>query len=438
MSTGARPAPPAMGDRRFWLALLAVTAVALVIRIAFTVAVDPKVPRVSDAGAYHLLAEDLAHGRGYVRPYDLSIAHVVRPTAEYPPLFPATVAIAAKAGVHSVRGQRLWMCLVGSAAVLVTGLLGRRVAGSGAGLVAAGVVAVDPLVFQSDATLMPETLTVLLSATVLLLAYRALDEPSPLRFAALGGAIGLATLTRAEAALLVPLLALPVAWKVRSWRGAAAAVAVAVALVVPWTVRNAVRLDAFVPVSNNIGSALDGANCPPMYAGRFIGLWRYSPDCFDGFSQAELAADGEAAAAARHRDDGIRYARRHAGRLPAVAAVRVLRTWGLWNPAQQTRIATVEGRTLGWERAGTGLHYVLYVLAIAGGVVLTRRRRWVWPLAAALVAVTVTAALTYGNQRFRAGAEPALAVLAAAAIVASWSAWRERSPAVPDPSGTDP
>jgi 4-amino-4-deoxy-L-arabinose transferase-like glycosyltransferase len=405
-----------MQARRFWFALLAITAVALAVRVTFTVVADPHVPRISDAGAYHLLAENLADGRGYIRPYDLSEEHVVRPTAEYPPLFPAVVAVAAEAGVHGVRGQRLWMCVIGSAAVLLTGLAGRRVAGAAVGLAGAGIVAIHPLVFQSDATLMPETLAVLLSAATLLLAYRALDRPTVWAFVALGGVIGLATLARAEFALLVVLLALPLAWKARSGVAAVAVVAAALAVVAPWTIRNAVRLDAFVPVSNNIGSALDGANCAATYRGTSIGLWLYSPACFDGFSQAELAADGEAAAAARHRDEGIRYARHHAGRLPAVAAVRVLRTWGVWNPAQQTRVATFEGRKLWWERAGTALHWVLTVLAAAGTVVLVRRRRWVWPLLAVIVGVVVTSALTYGNQRFRAGAEPALAILAAVAV----------------------
>ncbi len=42
---------------------------------------------------------------------------------------------------------------------------------------------------------------------------------------------------------------------------AAIAIGTAILVVVPWTIHNAVRLHAFVPISNNIGTAVDGANC---------------------------------------------------------------------------------------------------------------------------------------------------------------------------------
>ena len=49
---------------------------------------------------------------------------------------------------------------------------------------------------------MAESLYVALVTLVLLCAYRAYDDPKPARFVALGAAIGLATLTRAEGILL--------------------------------------------------------------------------------------------------------------------------------------------------------------------------------------------------------------------------------------------
>src|SRR5207245_259960 len=55
--------------RRFAIALAVIALAALVIRIVFIVVVAPTVPTLGDAGAYHLLAENLARGRGYIRPF---------------------------------------------------------------------------------------------------------------------------------------------------------------------------------------------------------------------------------------------------------------------------------------------------------------------------------------------------------------------------------
>src|SRR4051812_48356202 len=144
---------------RFALALVAIAVVALSIRIAFVVIVDPSVPKIGDASAYHLLAEHLAHGDGYIRPFDELLLHRTRPTAEYPPLFPALLAVPARLGLHSVESQRLFLAFVGTGTVVLIGLLGRRVGGAGVGgagvggatvgIVAAAIAACSPMLFQS-------------------------------------------------------------------------------------------------------------------------------------------------------------------------------------------------------------------------------------------------------------------------------------------------
>ena len=106
----------------------AIALVALVIRIVFIVVVAPQVPALGDASAYHLLAEHLAHGGGYIRPFDNLLLHLRRPTAEYPPLFPLLLALPARLGAHSVEQQRIFLAFVGAGTVALVGLLGRRVA----------------------------------------------------------------------------------------------------------------------------------------------------------------------------------------------------------------------------------------------------------------------------------------------------------------------
>lgn len=402
--------------RGFGLPLVGITLVGLAVRILYTVLADPAVPEVGDANAYHLLAENIAAGRGYIRPFDLSLLEVTRATAEYPPLLPGVASIAALVGVHSVEGQRLWLCVFGALTVPVVGLLGRSLAGPAVGLVAAAVVALHPMLFQADAILMPEGLFALLVAATLLLAYQAMAEPTRLGLLGLGAVAGLASLARTEGLLLVPLLALPAAGRRVGARGVVLALAGALVVLGPWTLRNAVRFGTLVPVSNNSGSALDGANCPATYGGELLGYWRYSPDCFEGFTQPELDRADEAVVAARHRRQGVDYALDHKGRWPVVAAARLGRTWGVFRPGQQVTLATLEGRTRPWETIGTVVDLALLPLAAIGFAVLGRRGVRRWPLVVPIALVSATAVLTYGNQRFRAAATPAIAVLAAATL----------------------
>jgi 4-amino-4-deoxy-L-arabinose transferase-like glycosyltransferase len=435
---------------RFAVALCVIALAALGIRIAFVVLVDPDVPPIGDASAYHLLANNLAHHGEYFRPFDDDLLHEVRPTAEYPPLFPVVLAVPARLGATSVEAQRIFMAFVGAGTVVLIGLLGRRVGGSRVGLVAAGLAAIYPMLFQSEGVLMAESVFVPLVVVTLLLAYRALDEPATGRFALLGVAIGLTTLARAEGLLLGVLLVVPMCWclwKLDRGRRAALAVTalgIAVLVVAPWTIRNAVRLHAFVPVSNNVATLIDGANCDAVYGGDQLGLWRatFTPDgetdrslpqavaCFEGFDIADPDFD-EAEASDRQRDDGLEYARDHLGSLPKVAAVRWLRTFGLYDPSQQVDYESLEGRPSGWQWAGTVMYWVLVPFAIGGFVVLRRRRVPIWPLLAPVVAVSITAVLTYGQQRFRAGAEPVIIVAAAVALVAVVRAARSRAPTAP-------
>ena len=422
-------------QRSFLVALGAIAVGALAVRIGFVLVVNPRLPELGDAAAYHLLANNLADGHGYIRPFDFRLLHVERATAEYPPLFPALLAVPSFLGAKSVDAQRLFLCFVSTGTVVLIGLLGRRVRGPVVGLVAALLAAVYPMLFLSEAVLMSESLFALLVTASLLLAYRAADAPSPLRFAALGVVLGLSALTRAEGLLLAVILVIPLAVGLRtlSMRRrlslAGVAIGVAVLVVVPWTARNAVRLHAFVPISNNIGTAVDGANCDLTYSGSEIGFWRakflqsdaarrrpQAQACFEGFDIGRRDFD-EADVANSHRSDGIAYARDHLTRVPLVVAVRELRTWGLYAPRQQIEFEALEGRPRRWQAVGTVMYWVLLPLALFGIVLLVRRRVRVWPLLSTGFVVIATTAFTYGQQRFRIANEPSILVLAAVTLV---------------------
>jgi len=427
----ASPDPTRRSASPFVRRLALITVGALAVRILIIVFVDPHVPELGDASAYHLLANHLADGRGYIRPFDLLRFHLVVPTAEYPPFHPFVLSLFARLGMRSVEAQRLGLAVVGTATVTMIGVVGRQIAGTTVGLVAAGLAAVSPMLFLPEATLMSEALFVFLVTVALFLANRARRAPTPARFAILGIVLGLGVLTRAEAGVLGILLIVPIAIRVPATstprRVALAAIGLGamIVVVVPWTARNQSTFHAFVPVSNNLGTALAGANCSLTYSGESLGSWRSTfgsgdaaaGKCFTGFNGRQPHFnEATASAAARHR--GLTFVGDHLGDLPKVGMARVLRTFGVFRPAQQIQLETLEGRPHDWEQAGTWLEWALYPAAVYGFVVLVRRHAPYGVLLATLISVIVATLVTYGNQRFRIGAEPAILIGAAVGITA--------------------
>jgi 4-amino-4-deoxy-L-arabinose transferase-like glycosyltransferase len=286
-------------------------------------------------------------------------------------------------------------------------LLGRRLAGDRAGLLAAGIAAIYPTLIAADGALMSETLYGALVALSLLAAYRLLDAPSAGRALVLGAVSALAALTRGESLLLLPLVLIPVAWGRRAagWRPAVVALVAFVVVLAPWTVRNWIVFDRPVAIATNSGTAVAGANCAETYAsGDRLGGWY--PPCIK-----EHPGKNEAEHHAEALKDGVRYARDHSGRLPVVLAARFGRVWSVYKP-----FAIPEGRSVRVQKLGVLMFFVLAPLALWGVLLLRRRGEVTWILVAPFIIVAVTALTTYGNLRFREPAEICTVVLAAVAL----------------------
>lgn len=409
----------------------------LLVLVGFVIRIDalrnsaPDVPALGDARAYHLLAENLADGRGYIRPYEFASDGTEIKTAEYPPALPVVLAVATKAGASSETSQRLLLCGVGALTVGLVGLIGRRLGGDGVGYLAAFLAAVHPGLWNSDVSLMAEPLASFMGAALVLTALGVVNRPDRWRWAAFGAVAGLGCFVRSEFLLMGPALIAVVAWKTAdAWHPRLVrfglGVGVLVLVLVPWTVRNLVAFDGqIVPLSNNSGSVAQGANCDAAYGGPFKGLWvtNVSLDgndadaaragCFAGF---DLTDRNEAQAAAELRADGIGYLTDHKGQVPGVMAARLGRTFGLYQFQQQQNFAGAEGRNVLWDGRGTRGFQLLALVGIAGLVIssVRRTRSWErWLLVVPPAAVVVVVAFTYGNPRFRAAAEPAVVVLAA-------------------------
>jgi Dolichyl-phosphate-mannose-protein mannosyltransferase len=413
----AGPAP-----RWFVPGLVALSVVAAVGWVVYAVAADIERLPFNDAANFHQLADGLADGAGYVRPYERAVLETSVETAEYPPLFPAVLSVASRFGLDTFAAHQGVAAAVAACCVPLVGLLGRRAAGEAVGLVAAGAAAVHPMLFQTGAALMSEALYLPLVVAVLLVTLRAREARRWTWWALAGVLAGAAALTRGEGLVLGAVVAVVALADHRRRAGGSARQAITAAgavvaglliVVVPWSVERSLATDAPVVVSANQSTVLAGANCDATYGGGFRGWW-----AFNCFADALRPGATEGVRYGGLTTTALDHARDHVTELPGVAAVRVLRVWGLYDTATQVDWESTEGRLAGVQWAGWALTLLSAALAVPGTIAL-RRRGGPWVLLLAPVAMaTATAAVTYGNQRFRIAAEPALLVLAATGAVA--------------------
>jgi hypothetical protein len=393
-----------------------IAAAGLVVRVVYALAVVGKAPLVGDGLEFDGLAGALADGRGYVTPF-VAPGHAAVATAHKPPLYPMALALVSVFGGRSYVAHQVASGVIGAAAVVVIAVLAYRIAGRRAALLAALIGAAYPVFVAMDASLRSETLYVLLIALALLAAHYAWERPTPLRLALLGAAIALAALTRSEGLALLVLLALPAIWRSgaprRGWRFALVCAACALVLA-PWLIRCWIVFDQPVLISTNYGDLIAGSNCSGPYFGPHPGGWAF--DCILGGG-----AGNEAQVADRLRARGLRYARDHASRLPAVIVDRTLRPWGLYDAGWEVKLrATGEGGNATIDWIGLAACWALMLLAVVGFVVLRRRRQPLFILIAPFVLVVLVSITSYGVLRFRAPADVALVILAAVALDALW------------------
>jgi hypothetical protein len=416
MTLAEPDAPPAepRAEPGLWV-LAAIVAAALIGRVIYVVAAKRGDPLSGDQLFYSTAAQVLADGRGFEEPF-----HAGSPAADHPPLTQLILAPVSFAQ-DPVLAQRLVMAVIGAAAVGAVGLLAMRIAGRRAGWLAAGISAVYANFWMNDGLLMAETVSTLCIAGLLIAVYAYLGQPGPGRAAIVGVLTGVTALARAEMLLVVPLVVLPVMLLPRfgappgradRWRHAGIATGVTLAALAPWTIFNLTRFERPVLISTNDGLTLIGANCPDTYGGAALGFWSiHCPLAYplpDSVDQSQKSAEYRSAAA--------EYAGGHLSRLPLVVAAREARTWSLWRVDQMAFYNTGEGRERWASWIGIVQYWLLAPCAVAGGLLLHRRRVRLLPLVAMPVLVVVVSAVFYGIPRFRIPAEITIVVLAAAAL----------------------
>jgi len=380
-------------------------------------------PPVYDAAAYATIAANLERGEGFTLG-----PGATQPPSNYSPGVPLLAAglYAVAGGVHE-RLARLALALIGTLAVLFAYLIGRRLSGPAAGLIGAAAVAVYPALLEYQGMLMGEPLAAtLLSGAVLSMLWA--DAPGSR--SARGSWIvpglllgGLALVRPEYIAIALPMGVVVLArrgwdgWREGLVQAAILLVGLAV-LVVPWTIRNAVVLDRFVPVSTGGGQVLfAGSYMPsdgdPERVGEEV-LERHPelraelpPDprleqilaALARQRYPEMEADEALARMGRERlwDDVSEQPVEYAGFVAA-------KLWRIWSHGPREAMR---------EPAWTVFHLLLVALGLAGLVVLARQRRWeALLIGVVLLSVTATGALLVASPRRVLVTVPLVAALA--------------------------
>jgi hypothetical protein len=309
-------------------------------------------------------------------------------------------------------------------------------------LIGAAAVAVYPALLEYQGMLMSEPLAAtLLSGSVLAILWAADDASAPARWLLPGALLGATAMVRPEYLGVAVLLAVVVfarglrgEWR-RSLAQAAVLLAGVVVFVSPWTVRNAVALDRFVPISTGAGQVL--------FAGTYLPSGG-DPEKVGAEVVARHPGIFEPADAQRLRLEQI-LARLAAQRYPHLGSDRALSQMGREQLGDDVSeeplefagfLATKVGRI--WshgpravmrEPLWEALHWALVGFGLLGLCMLAWRRRWeALVLATVFASITALSALLVASPRRVLVMLPLLAACAGAGAVWTGQAVRGGAP----------
>lgn len=399
-------------------------AAALALRVAYVLAVHgPGAQPSSDSIAYDELGWNLARGLGF----QLMGESALYPTAKAP-LLPWLVSLVYRAAGHSYMAALLLQALLGALVPLLVRALGRSMFSPSIGRVAGWLAVAHPLLVFFSGYLLTEGLFSVVVLAALLASVDWLKQPRAGRALGAGILWGLASLTRPTGLPLPAVVAMwawgPLGLSLRPgerFRQLAMLLLGVVLAVAPWTVRNAIVLRDFVPITTGGGRTLLDANNPvvwddPALRGGAISTAEREPWVTRFRNRSEMEVDRLAA------DEAVAFSLSRWRDWPAVGWAKFSRFW---------RLRALTGSTGRWFQPGSWpdralsladplLLWSLVMLPCAlWGLVRTLRhsRRHFQLLPLAMIAAFTAGSLVFwGALRLRVPAEPLVLLYAAVGI----------------------
>ena len=424
--------------RAAWLILL----LALLLRVGYLVA-TPDQTLVHDAVRYDRIAKSVAQGHGY--PYSRVEG---RNTAFRPPAYPYLLAGAYElAGVgrapmaDRVLVGRLLGLVTGTLIVGLIGIVADAAVGSAGGArrdgARRGLHPADPRQQLAD-----------VGAPVRVAAPRRARRGAPapaLRRTAGAGCCSPASSaasrsSRGRTRWSCCCRSVLAVWTVRprfsprALAGPAVLVVLALVTVSPWTIRNAVVMDRFIPVSTQLGSALAGTyNDQARTDKENPASWRsirHVPEYRSLYNRLREIPEAEVEVILRERSKA--YIREHPTYPFKVALWTSLRMLELGGMDWSRHTASTISIGPRWANAGVICFWVFALLALAGAFTRQARRTplFVWLIPVLLYLSVVF--LVVETPRYRTGIDPFIVMLAALALLRALPGGGDREPPPPD------
>jgi 4-amino-4-deoxy-L-arabinose transferase-like glycosyltransferase len=407
--------------------LFLIFLVAFLIRVIFTLTLKDGF-YFSDEFDYTVIARHFAAHGTLPESFDRS------------PLFPLFLAGLFKLGGESFFYIRIVQAVLGAIIALQIALIGRRVGGSGVGIVAGALWAIYPMgVFMSGILYPAILLTSLMTSAVLcLLAKR--DSPAYVAWVALAGLLlGAGTLTKPMVFSSIVVVALWLFTQRRSSRLRLLLVSIflgsALMSLLPWTLHNAVKHGEFVPVESRSLDELvpwaGSATTPTMESKRGQGQLIQAKG--DSTPVAQPIADSTLAGML------TRMAKRYPGEFVSFFELYPTRVGFLKQSQREQARRKKTERFVRYIPFGSDLVMTvsifsvgpLYLFAVVGIASMWRgreKRRELSLFVLLVMSFALSYAVSWGKIRYRIPVDPYIILLSAWGLVAFWNSVFKKEP----------
>jgi len=307
-----------------------------------------------DELAYDAIARSIASGEGWVSDRNWMLARPGQPTAYGGAVYPLFVGILYLISANGFPLVVLAQLALSIWAVFGLMRIGRTLGGESAGIAVGWLSALHPGLVVVPALLMTEALSIPIVVAIVVLALRLTKSVTVPAALVAGAMIGTGFLVRSPLGLMAlgcVVGALAVHGARRAWRpalvGAGAALAAMVLVLTPWTVRNFVHYDRFMPADSKSGVNLWMFNLPPGVTPRWD----------------EIGQLGEGEADALYRERALDNIKGNLGWFIGETSSRAVRFW--WPVPRRL------GTPLHW--LGVAAYTALTFAALAGVLALLLR-----------------------------------------------------------------